>query len=156
MFERLKKKAETGAITALIVIPLVVCVIAFLALACYFSLLPMLSPALAALVTAAAGIVLIAFVLLIAKLSAPGPKKRPPPDALDPGEEFEAFLRKQAKQADPMLTQWVRNHPDKAALTTLVLGVAAGYSQAVRRVLLDTYLQRAESEDRKRGNRVDD
>lgn len=153
MFQRLKKKAETGAITALIVIPLVVCVIAFLALACYFSLLSMLSPALAALVTAAAGIVLVAFVLLIARISAPSSGKSPRKEPLDAGEEFENFLR---KHADPVLTQWVREHPDKAALTTLLLGVAAGYSQAVRRVLLDTYLRRAESEDRRRGTRVDD
>ncbi|MFW5815312.1 MAG: hypothetical protein ACOCVP_00525 [Wenzhouxiangella sp.] len=156
MLERLKKKAETSAIAALIVIPLLVCVIAFLALACYFSLLPMLSPALAALVTAAAGIVAIAFVLLVAKLSAPAARKRPRAEPLDPGEEFEAFLRKQAKRADPLLSQWVRDHPDKAALTTLLLGVAAGYSQAVRRVLLDTYLRRAETEGRERGHRVDD
>ncbi|MEE4638903.1 MAG: hypothetical protein V2J42_09215 [Wenzhouxiangella sp.] len=153
MLQRLKKKAETGAITALIVIPLVVCVIAFLALACYFSLLSILSPALAAIVTAAAGIVLIAFVLLIARLSAPHSSKNPRKESLDAGEEFETFLR---KHADPVLTQWVRDHPDKAALTTLLLGVAAGYSQAVRRVLLDTYLRRAESEDRRRGSRVDD
>jgi protein-S-isoprenylcysteine O-methyltransferase Ste14 len=79
MFQRLKKKAETRAITALIVIPLVVCVIAFLVLACYFSLLSMLSPALAALVTAAAGIVLMAFVLLIARLSSPHSSKSPRP-----------------------------------------------------------------------------
>ncbi|MFP4207306.1 MAG: hypothetical protein ACLFSC_01530 [Wenzhouxiangella sp.] len=153
MFKRLKKKAETGAITALVVIPLVVCVIAFLALACYFSLLPVLSPALAALVTAAAGIVLIAFVLVIARLSAAGAGASSPPHSTEPGEEFEAFLR---QHADPVLTQWVRDHPDKAALTTLLLGVAAGYSQAVRRVLLDTYLRRTDSENRRSARRADD
>jgi hypothetical protein len=153
MFERLKKKIETGAITALLVIPLAVCVIAFLALACYFSLLAVLNPALAALVTAAAGIVLIAFVLLISRISAPRPPRKSRTAPADPGEEFESFLR---DHADPVLTQWVRDHPDKAALTTLALGVAAGYSDAVRRVLLDSYLRRIEREERRRGSRAVD
>ena len=48
MFQRLKKKVETGALTAVIIIPLILCVVAFLALACYLGLLAILPPPLAA------------------------------------------------------------------------------------------------------------
>jgi hypothetical protein len=63
---------------------------------------------------------------------------------------MEAFLR---DHADPVLSDWVRGNPDKAALTTLALGVAAGYSGRFRSVLLDVYERYAESEQARRARR---
>jgi len=148
VLKRLKQNLETGAIASLIIVPLVLCVIAFLALACYFGLREALPPSLSALVTAAAAIVLIAVVLVIARLSVKGPaSSRPQREPVQAAQEFEKFLR---EHADPVLARWVREHPDKAALTTLLLGVAAGYSHAVRQVLLDMYIRYADSELRRR------
>jgi len=153
VFQRLKKQVETGALSALIIIPLVLCVVAFLGLACYFSLTSILPPSLAALVTAAAGIVLIAFVLLLARLSAPSSKKPPKAGVEDYADDFERLL---GERADPLLARWAKEHPDRAAVTSLLLGLAAGYSRAARRVLLDAWLRHAEAETRRRGPRADD
>jgi hypothetical protein len=150
MFQRLKKRVEAGALVTALVIPLSLCVFAFLSAACYFALRETLSPALAALVTAAAGVVLIALVLLVARIasSLSGPKRRREP--ADLGDDFEAFLR---DHADPALAAWVRDNPDRAALVTLVLGIGAGYSDQFRRTLLDLYTRYAESETLRRERR---
>ncbi|MCA1780487.1 MAG: hypothetical protein LC637_14250, partial [Xanthomonadaceae bacterium] len=148
VLKRFKQNLETGAIASLIIVPLILCVIAFLALACYFGLREALSPSLSALVTAAAAIALIAVVLVIARLSVKGrTPARPQPKPIQPAQEFEKFLR---EQADPVLARWVREHPNKAAVTTLALGVAAGYSHTVRQVLVDLYLRHGDSESRRR------
>lgn len=154
MIQKLKQRAETGALVMVLVIPLALCVFAFLGVAGYFAFRESLPPDLAALVTAAAGIVLIAVILIIAKLVhlARGTRSSSSPSAKDfeLGDEMEAFLR---DHADPVLSDWVRGNPDKAALTTLALGVAAGYSGRFRSVLLDVYERYAESEQVRRARR---
>lgn len=149
MLTRLKKRMGTGVLVAAIVAPAVLCVFAFLGVACYFALLDSLTPALAALVTAASGVILIALVLLIAKIADPAKsradsRRGKAPDA----DEFERFLR---EHADPVLARWVQDNPDKAAITTLALGIAAGYSKPFRRVLSDLYIRYSESENVRRG-----
>jgi len=145
MFESLKIKLEKGALAALVLAGLFFCVIGFLALAVFSSLLTVLPVPLAALVTAAAGIVSIAVIWVLTKLI-PGktPTRGEPVKRESVEETIETFLR---QQADPALTQWAKGHPDKAALMTLLLGVAAGYSQAVRRALLDTYMRHAQTQE---------
>lgn len=148
MLTQLKKRMETGVLVAAIVIPAALCVFAFLGVACYFALLDVLPPSLAALVTAAAGIVLIALVLLIARIGgasaqASGKRSRSRPGSDAYGEDFEKLLR---DHADPVLARWIQGNPDKAAIATLALGVAAGYSDHFRRALFDLYARYSESE----------
>jgi len=149
MLSQLKKRMETGVLVAAIVVPAALCVFAFLGVACYFAMLEMLPPSLAALVTAAAGIVLIALVLLIARIAG-GSASRPRPrrESEPYGEDFEKLLR---ERADPVLARWVQDNPDKAALATLGLGVAAGYSEHFRRALFDLYVRYSEAETVRRG-----
>jgi len=151
MLKRIKKNIETGALVTALIVPLWLCVFASLGAACYFTFRETLSPALAALVTAAMSIVLIAFVLVFARLFSGG-RKSPEPRSVELGDDLEEFLR---EHADPVLSRWVRANPDKAALTTLALGIAAGYSEQFRRVLFDLYARYAESETVRRGRQPD-
>ena len=66
------------------------------------------------------------------------------------GEDLENFLR---EHADPVVGDWVRKNPDRAVVTTLVLGIAAGFSGQLRRVLMDMYARYAESETVRRSRR---
>jgi hypothetical protein len=142
MFSGLKDRMEKRAIATAIIAPLVLVVIAFLALASYFALRESLSPSLAALVTAAAGVVLIAVVLLITRISAREPQPEQPPTR-DLPEEVERVLQ---DQVDPLISDWVRNNPDRAAIASLLLGIAAGYSDAFQKILLDVYSRYSQAE----------
>jgi len=154
VLKRIKKKLETQAIASLIIIPMVFFVIAFLALACYLSLRETLSPALSALVTAAAGIVVIAIVQVLARFSyRRATIRRRAPHPPEPELEFEKLL---LEHADPVLAKWIGDNPDKAAITTLLLGVAAGYSEAVRQALLDMYIRYSEAEIQRRNASEED
>lgn len=151
MLTRLKHRVETGVLVTAIVVPVALCVFAFLGVACYFALLNSLSPALAALVTAAAGIVVIALVLIIAKIADPAKKRASPRHRkASDDDEFERFLH---DHADPVLARWIKDNPDKAAFATLGLGIAAGYSEPFRRVLSDLYIRYSESESIRRSRR---
>jgi len=143
MLQRLKRRVEAGALVTALVVPLSLCVFAFLGVACYFAFRASLPPALAALVTAAAGIVLIALILVIARIASrtrDRDRRRPVEDL---GDDLESLLD---RHADPALAGWVRRNPDRAAVVTLVLGIGAGYSDQFRRALLDLYARYAESE----------
>ena len=65
----------------------------------------------------------------------------------DPREHIEAFLQ---AQADPVLSAWIKSNPDKAMVATLLLGVAAGYSESVRRALAELYSHYAAAESERR------
>jgi hypothetical protein len=152
MLKKLKKRVETGALVTALVIPLALCVFAFLGLAGYFAFRESLPPDLAALVTAACGIVLIALILIIARIAGSGGGSTPrrSSDEVELGEDLEDFLR---DHMDPVMSDWIRNNPDKAAITTLALGIAAGYSDQFRRVLMDLYARYSESETVRRSRR---
>lgn len=152
MLKKLKKRLETGVLVTALIVPLALCVFAFLGLACYFAFREILPPELAALVTAACGIVLIALTLVIARIANTGTRSssRPDRERVDIGEDLEGLLR---EHADPVLSDWIRNHPDRAAVTTLALGIAAGYSDRFRSVLMDMYSRYAESETVRRSRR---
>jgi len=146
MLSGLKKRLEAGVLMTALIVPLSLCVFAFLGVACYFAFRNLLAPELAALVTAAAGIVAIALVLIIARIA--GGSRRPKArSAPEHSEELERFL---SENADPMLRRWIEENPDKAAITTLALGVAAGYSEQFRTVLFDFYARYADSEELRR------
>ncbi len=106
--------------------------IAFLALAAYLGLLNVVSPAVAALLTAAGlatlGVVIPATVNWSARRRARRERQR----AHNPLAGLEDML---ARQADPALAEWVRRHPDGTVAATFALGIAAGYSNSVRRTL---------------------
>lgn len=151
MFDRLKNRVEKRAIAGAIILPIVLTVVAFLAMACYFALRESLSPAMAALVTAAAGIVLIALILLVVRISTNASSPAPPKPSELP-DQIEEMLQ---EHADPVISEWVRRNPDRAAIATLLLGVAAGYSDSVQKILLDMYNRYAETETRRRSGRRD-
>ncbi|MDX1625444.1 MAG: hypothetical protein R3323_02915 [Wenzhouxiangellaceae bacterium] len=153
MIRKIKQRVETGVWVLALVVPLTLCVFAFLGVAGYLAFRETLPPDLAALVTAACGIVLIAIVFAVARIansSAGSPNRNSGRENLDLGEDFEALLR---EHADPVLTEWVRNNPDRAAVTTLALGIAAGYSSQFRRILMDFYARYSESERLRRTRR---
>ena len=147
--ERLKRRLEHRAIGLAVLGAAGFCVMLFLAVACYFSLLGPFGPAGAAALTALSGALVIGLVLLVTRSGTPGPAAGAGTPGRDPADRIEALLE---EQADPVLRAWVRDNPDRALVTTLVLGVAAGYSESVRRVLADLYSQYAKSEaGRRRG-----
>lgn len=146
MFERLKDRVEKWTIASAIVVPVAFAVVAFLALALFFMLSAWLPPALAALVTAAIGVLVIAIVTLLARL-ATRPKPPPPRQPAELPDRLERLLQ---QHADPVLSEWIRNNPDRAAIATLLLGVAAGYSDSVQKVLLDMYNRYVEAETHRR------
>lgn len=152
MLKHLRRRVETGAIVTAIVVPLALCVFAFLGLAGYFALRESLPPHLAALVTAAGGIVLIALVLIIARIAGASRSRssRRGSNDVKLADDLEEFLR---DHVDPVMSDWIRSHPDMAAITTLMLGIAAGYSDQFRHILMDLYTRYAESEAVRRSRR---
>ena len=157
LLERLKHDMEARALTAIVVAPVFILVITFLAIACFLALRETLTPPMAAVVTAGVGIMLIVILLLVMRMVTSGRGSRASAhtrseSARSPplGDQFEAMLQ---SQADPVLSRWIRDNPDKAMAATLVLGVAAGYSSSVQRVLLDLYRHYAAAETtRRRGD----
>lgn len=151
MFEQLKDRLEKRTIAGAIIMPLGFAVVAFLALACFFALNEWLPPAAAALVTAAIGIIVIAVVFLLTRIATRKPQPpSPAPDKFP--DQLELLLQ---EQADPVLSEWIRNNPDRAAIATLILGVAAGYSESFQKILLDMYKHYAEAEAQRRSVKGD-
>lgn len=163
MLERLKQNLEARALTSIIVAPVFFVVIGFLGLACFLALSETLAPAMAALVTAGVGVMLIIVLLLGLRLVTA--RNRPqsmgkgrsstdqlPPFSSHLGAQFEAMLQ---DHADPVLANWIRDNPDRAMAATLMLGMAAGYSDSVQRVLLDLYRHYASAESARRRSAPD-
>jgi len=127
-----------------IVIPLGLLTFGFGSLSCYLTFAQMLPPNLAALVTAACSVILIAAVFLIAKLSNWSHNRPVHPRRMSFDSEqrrvkstinqIEDIL---GKQADPGLLRWVRDNPDRATLLALAIGAATGYSPKLRAAILE-------------------
>lgn len=154
MLERLKQHLEARAFTTIVVVPVFVLVIAFLGVACFLAVQETLTPATAALVTAAAGIMFIIVFLLIMRLVIYRRQSRLSDDAPSSSAQrvqldtlIESVLQ---EHADPVLNRWVRDNPDRAMAATLLLGVAAGYSGSMQRALLDLYRHYAAAETARR------
>lgn len=155
MLERLKQNLETRAFTSMVAAPVFVLVIAFLGVACFLALQEILTPAMAALVTATAGVMLIIVLLLVMRLviaRRQSRSSRDGPSGSGQTVQFDALIEGMLEDhADPLLRRWVRDNPDRAMAATLMLGVAAGYSDSVRRALLDLYRHYAAAETARRG-----
>jgi Na+-transporting methylmalonyl-CoA/oxaloacetate decarboxylase gamma subunit len=149
MLRRLRKRIQAGAIATMLIGPLLFFVVAFLAIAIYFALLELMSPAMAALATSGVGILLILLVILVMAVRA----RRARVPELPPEPEHDPLETLLQENADPILRAWVRSNPDKAVIATLVLGIAAGYSEPVRRSLMDMYTRYVEAERERRERR---
>lgn len=127
---------------------LTICAVVFLSLAGYLALATRLDRPLAALATGGALLVLTVLVLLGTRWLTGRRSQR----ASRRNDGFEALLE---EQLDPLVSRWIDRHPEGAAAGTLLLGIAAGYSGSVRRVLQDMFDNYAESEiNRRRRSRA--
>lgn len=123
-------------------------VVGFASLAAFLALRVHVSPVLAALLVAGALLVLALVILLAANLATrPRPRRtRASQRDSHPMDALEAALK---SHTDPALSDLIRRHPDKAAATMLLLGVAAGYSRTVRRMVHDFSEYLAELDERR-------
>ena len=119
------------------------CALGSLAFAGYLAVARMVAPVYAALIVAVVALVAVGIALIVTrglvKRHRPRTAKAKRTEALD---ELEETLR---SHADPLLDSWARRHPAGLAAASLVVGVAAGYSQTFRRLLKDVYEQYAET-----------
>jgi hypothetical protein len=93
----------------------------------------------------------IAVVLLVTRIATRVPK----PDQTASGDLPDQIEKMLQENADPIISEWVRDNPDRAAIATLLLGVAAGYSESFQKVLLDMYCRYIETETHRRSNQHD-
>lgn len=110
------------------------CSVAFLVFAGYLGLAAYVAPGTAALLTGGIALLLAVLSVLVFGRSTPYRRRRRGGD--EPADELEAYL---ADRVDPAVSGLLRRHPEGVLAATLLLGVAAGYSASVRRVLRDLY-----------------
>lgn len=140
------QRIRLRAVATGIALVLVAAAVVYLSLAAYLYLAATMPAAHAALVTGSALLLLTAIVVGGTWWATRRRRRRQrrPPDNLE--ELLGAHL-------DPLLRDWIDRHPEGAAASTLLLGIAAGYSRSVRRVLQDLFDQYAETERRRREHR---
>lgn len=139
---RLQSRFVAGIAVAIIG----VFVVGFASLAAFLALRVHVSPVLAALLVAGALLVLALVILLAANLAARPRRTRASQHDSNPMDALEAALK---SHTDPALSDLIRRHPDKAAATMLLLGIAAGYSRSVRRMVHDFSEYLAELDERR-------
>lgn len=139
---RLQSRFVAGIAVAIIG----VFVVGFASLAAFLALRVHVSPVLAALLVAGALLVLALVILLAANLAARPRRTRASQRDSHPMDALEAALK---SHTDPALSDLIRRHPDKAAATMLLLGIAAGYSRTVRRMVHDFSEYLAELDERR-------
>lgn len=118
----------------------------FLAWAAHLYLAQEIGPEKAALVT---GLALLGLALLIVYLSRRRSTKRGD-QARHPLDGLEETLE---QRIDPLISASIRRHPRWAALITLLLGGAAGYSRSVSVVAQDLYEKYVDTESERRASR---
>lgn len=132
---RQKRRLQIRLIVVFIAAVLCMCAMLFLALATYLALQQTMSGTQAALATAAASLLVALLGWLITwSLLRKRPRGRCRPG--DPRDMLEEALQ---SYADPMLREWARHNPDRAVIASALLGIAAGYSAPVRRLMRDLY-----------------
>lgn len=139
---RLQSRFVAGIAVAIIG----VFVVGFASLAAFLALRVHVSPVLAALLVAGALLVLALVILLAANLATRPRRTRASQRDSDPMDALEAALK---SHTDPALSDLIRRHPDKAAATMLLLGIAAGYSRTVRHMVHDFSEYLAELDERR-------
>lgn len=125
---------------------LLLCSTGFLAWALYLQLAQEISPQKAALATA---LVLLGLALLVVYLARRRSTRRDH-QARHPLDGLEETLE---QRIDPLISASIRRHPQRAALITLLLGGAAGYSRTVSVVAQDLYEKYVETESERRTSR---
>ncbi len=126
---RLKGKAIGIAVASLLIVGAFV----WLALAAFFGLMHYMEPEWAALVTAVGCLVVALIVIALVDAVFRPPTPAPPPkQERQPDDILELALQ---SNVDSVVRDWVREHPDRAALSALALGVAVGSSKKVRQGL---------------------
>lgn len=128
---------------------LVLCAIGFLAWAAQLQLAEVIGPGKAALAT---GLMLLGLALVILlgvhlsrrRSSRRDYRSRHPLDGLEDTLE---------RRIDPLISAQLRRHPQRAALVTLLLGLAAGYSRTVGVVAQDLYDKYVDTESERRASR---
>jgi hypothetical protein len=128
---------------------LALCMFAFLALSGYFALSARFIPVYAALITAG-GCLLAALAILLATRLITTRRREYRNSGAHAAEAFEHFLE---DGVDPVTEAWIRRHPDAAVAVTLTLGIAAGYSGSIRRILQDLYVHYANAEAQRQSSR---
>lgn len=134
----LRIRAIAGVFAALFSL----CALAFLLFAGYLVLLDYLDPRWAALATGSACLLVAGLILVSARRLVRRDSTREPAGQDNPADAIEGLL--QSAVDDALVGAWIRRYPDAAAGASLLLGVAAGYSGAVRRVLQEIWTQRTE------------
>jgi ABC-type nickel/cobalt efflux system permease component RcnA len=137
---RQKRSLYVRLVAIFIAALLCTCAAIFLAFAAYLTLQESMTAMQAALVTAAACLLLALMVWLLMRWVL---RRRGRRQAGDPRDMLEDALQ---SYADPMLREWARHHPDRALIVSVLLGIAAGYSAPVRRLMRDLYGQLADRE----------
>lgn len=131
-----RDKFQIRTLAYVIIAVLIVCAIVFAGIAGHFVLAAHYPAHIAALLTAAGFIIMALLVLgistLLTKQWSRGRRGR----AKNPADDLETAL---AASIEPVIGDWIRRNPGSATAMGLLLGVAAGYSDSVRRVLQDTY-----------------
>lgn len=141
---RQMRRIQVRVIAVLIAAVLCICATLFLALATYLALRETMSSIWAALATASLLVALLGWLVTWSLSRRRSRDRREPTDLRDMLEEA------LQSNADPMLSEWARHNPDRAVIASALLGVAAGYSAPVRRLMRDLYCPAADREDRRR------
>lgn len=128
-----KIQIRTLAYTSIAVLS--VCAIVFFGIAGYFVLAEYQPAGIAALLTAT-GFLLVALIVFIGARLITRKRNKSHSRRPQPADDLEAAL---AASIEPVIGDWIRRNPGSATAVGLLLGVAAGYSDSVRRVLQDTY-----------------
>lgn len=154
MLHSIKKRLEERALVAALVLPLALCVFAFLSVASYFAFRKILPPDLAALATAGCGLLLIVLILagsrLIQASHSPASSRREAGyrhGKAGIGDELEDYL---GSHMDSALGDWVRDNPGKASMASFAVGIAAGYSKQFLRILTDLQADHPEPGSKRR------
>lgn len=101
-------------------------------------------PHLAALLMATIFVFLAVLVLVISRLVTTRHHRMTRRRRQNPPDEIETAL---ATAMDPLVSDWIRRNPGRATAIGLLAGVAAGYSEPVRRVLQDLYNRYTETNE---------
>ncbi len=156
MLHSIKQRLEERALVAILIIPVGLCVFAFLSVAGYFAFRKSLPPDLAALAVAVCGLLLIFLILAVTRVIQAyrastsrdrESKARQAGNNVRIGEELENYLE---SHVDSALADWVRKNPGKASIASFAVGIAAGYSKQFLHTLAD--LQAGESDSQSQSN----
>lgn len=137
-----RDKIQIRTLAYLTIAVLIVCAIVFAGIAGYLVMAAHYPAHIAALLTAGIFVVVALFILVISALLTHKWARRS--QAKHPADDLETAL---AAGIEPVLSEWIRHNPISATAAGLVLGIAAGYSDSVRRVLQDTYNRYTDGSD---------